>query len=115
MTSPARSTTTVSPTCTFKRSISSMLCRVEWLTVTPPTGTGSRSATGVSVPVRPTCTRMFRTRVAACWAAYLYATAQRGALAVLPSSSHRAISSTLMTTPSVWKESFSRFFSQWSQ
>ena len=31
-----------------------MLCSVERLTVTPPTCTGSSTATGVSVPVRPT-------------------------------------------------------------
>ena len=37
-----------------RRSTSSMLCSVERLTVTPPTATGSRIATGVSVPVRPT-------------------------------------------------------------
>ncbi|CSI91377.1 Uncharacterised protein [Vibrio cholerae] len=54
MTSPARRITTVSPTITPKRSISSALCNVALLTVTPPTNTGSNLATGVIAPVRPT-------------------------------------------------------------
>ena len=45
--------------CTPSRSISSMLCSVARLTVVPPIGTrASAHATGVSLPVRPTCTRM---------------------------------------------------------
>ena len=54
ITSPARSTNTVSPTRTSSRSISSWLCSVACSTVTPPIRTGSSTATGVSVPVRPT-------------------------------------------------------------
>ena len=51
--------------------ISSSLCSVARETVTPPTSTGFRCATGVSAPVRPTCTSMSSTAVTACRAAYL--------------------------------------------
>ena len=54
MTSPARCTTTVSPTRTSLRAISSSLCRVALETTTPPTVTGLSLAIGVSAPVRPT-------------------------------------------------------------
>ena len=54
MTSPARRITTVSPSRTSLRLISSMLCKVALLTVTPPTNVGARRATGVSAPVLPT-------------------------------------------------------------
>ena len=54
MTSPARSSSTVSPTRMSLRATSSMLCSETLRTVTPPTATGSSSATGVSTPVRPT-------------------------------------------------------------
>ena len=54
ITSPARLTTTESPTLNPKRSISSMLCKVVLLTVTPPTNTGFNRATGVITPVLPT-------------------------------------------------------------
>ncbi len=47
---PAFSTTTVSPTRTSLRSISSALCRLARLTVVPASSTGSRSATGVMAP-----------------------------------------------------------------
>ena len=50
--------------------------------MTPLIGTGFRCATGVSAPVRPTCTSMFSTSVSACRAGYLKAIAHRGALAV---------------------------------
>ena len=40
------------------RRISSSLCSVTLVTVVPPTNTGSRRATGVIAPVRPTCTSM---------------------------------------------------------
>ena len=58
ITSPPRSTSTQSPIFTPSRSISSMLCSVARLTVVPPMATGFSAATGVSLPVRPTCTRM---------------------------------------------------------
>ena len=45
---------TVSPTRMSLRAISSSLCSVARDTTTPPTVTGSSSATGVSAPVRPT-------------------------------------------------------------
>ena len=54
ITSPARRTITVSPSCRSRREISSILCKVALLTVTPPTKTGSKRATGVTAPVRPT-------------------------------------------------------------
>ena len=82
ITSPLRSTTTVSPICRPSRSISSSLCSVARETVTPLTTFGFRCATGVSAPVRPTCTSISTTSVSTCRAAYLNAMAQRGALAV---------------------------------
>lgn len=54
MTSPARRITTLSPMRNPRRSISSALCSVALLTSTPATCTGSRRATGVIAPVRPT-------------------------------------------------------------
>ena len=81
MTSPARRTMTQSPMRTSRRLISSSLWRVALLTVTPPTWTGSSRATGVTAPVRPTCTSMSSTRVISSWAGNLWATAQRGARA----------------------------------
>ncbi len=63
MTSPARRTITVSPICTSLRRISSSLCRVALETVTPPTNTGFKRATGVKAPVRPTWTSMSSTTV----------------------------------------------------
>ena len=56
ITSPALRTMTVSPTRTSLRSTSSSLCSVARATVEPATRTGSSSATGVSLPVRPTAT-----------------------------------------------------------
>ena len=64
---PAFSTTTTSPTRTSFRSISSALCRLARLTIVPANSTGSRSATGVIVPVLPTWTRMSRSRVFASY------------------------------------------------
>ncbi len=63
----------MSPTRTSSRSISSALCRVARATMTPPTLTGSRSATGVSAPVRPTWMMMAFSRVRACSAGNLCA------------------------------------------
>jgi len=63
ITSPARSTFTVSPTRISLRATSSALCSVARLIVTPPTSTGLSKANGVSVPVRPTETTMSWTRV----------------------------------------------------
>ena len=61
MTSPARRTITVSPTRMSLRAISIKLCSVALVTVTPPTNTGSKRATGVTAPVRPICTSMAST------------------------------------------------------
>ena len=66
MTSPARWTMTVSPTRTSLRRMSSSLCRVASLTVTPAICTGSSTAKGLRVPVRPTLTSMRRSLVVAC-------------------------------------------------
>ena len=71
MTSPPRSTCTQSPIFTPRRSISSWLCRVARLTVVPPMETGVSAATGVSLPVRPTCTKMSSTWVMPPRAAHL--------------------------------------------
>ena len=101
MTSPLRTTTTRSPICRPRRSISCALCSVACDTVTPPTCTGSRMARGVTAPVRPTCTSMSRTLVSACCAAGLQAIAQRGALAVAPNCRCSATASTLKTRPSI--------------
>ena len=53
ITSPALSTTTVSPTLISFLSISSSLCRVALETTTPPIFTGFIFATGVNAPVLP--------------------------------------------------------------
>ena len=95
MTSPARCTITMSPLRTSSRSISSALCRVARATITPPTLTGSRSATGVSAPVRPTWMRMSFSRVRACSAGNLWAIAQRGARLTKPRRSCQSMRSTL--------------------
>ncbi|MDT4855995.1 hypothetical protein FQZ97_903700 [compost metagenome] len=85
ITSPARRTITVSPTRTSLRRASSSLCRVALVTVTLPTNTGASLATGVSLPVRPTCTSMASTVVSCSCAGYLCATAQRGSRVTKPS------------------------------
>ena len=82
MTSPALRTITVSPTRTSLRRTSSSLCSVARATVEPATTTGSISATGVSLPVRPTCTAMSRRSVVFSSGGNLNAMAQRGARAV---------------------------------
>src|ERR1035437_2681289 len=112
MTSPERSTTTSSPIWRPRRSISSSLWSVARETVTPPTSTGLRQATGVRAPVRPTWTSMASTVVVACRAGYLYAMAQRGALAVKPSWRCCSTESTLTTTPSMSYGRASRLPSQ---
>ncbi len=78
ITSPARCTTTVSPTRTSLRSTSSWLWSEAFETVTPPTCTGRSFATGVSAPVRPTWTSMASITVVACCGGNLNAIAQRG-------------------------------------
>ena len=95
MTSPARCTTTVSPTRTSLRAISSSLCRVALETTTPPTVTGFSLAIGVSAPVRPTLMSIASTIVIAFSAGNLCATAQRGEREMKPSRSWSARSLTL--------------------
>ncbi len=75
ITSPARSISTRSPTFTPSRAISSRLCSVMCSMVTPETCTGATTATGVSAPVRPTCTWMSSTTVLPCRAGNLNAMA----------------------------------------
>ena len=86
ITSPALRTLTVSPTCTSLRRTSSSLCKVALVTVTPPTNTGCKRATGVMAPVRPTCTVISSTTVNASCAGNLCAIAQRGARETKPNS-----------------------------
>mmetsp|Transcript_4228 Transcript_4228/g.19170 ORF Transcript_4228/g.19170 Transcript_4228/m.19170 type:complete len:252 (-) Transcript_4228:984-1739(-) len=102
MTSPARSTTTLAPTPNFFLATSSKLCNVARATVAPPSSTGgSSSATGVSAPVRPTCTSTPTSVVTAVSAGNLCATAHLGALLSEPNSLCNPKSSTLYTTPSM--------------
>ena len=95
MTSPARCSSTVSPSRTSLRAISSSLCRVAFVTTTPPTVTGSSRATGVSEPVRPTWISIRRSTVVARSAGNLCATAQRGVREMKPSRACSATSFTL--------------------
>jgi hypothetical protein len=70
-------------------------------TVVPAMNTGSRTANGVTAPVRPTFTSIFRSRVSACSGGNLNAIAHRGNLDVVPSLARRAMLSSFTTTPSV--------------
>ena len=54
MISPAFRTIAVSPKCKSNSARRSLLCSVALETVVPAINTGRSSATGVSVPVRPT-------------------------------------------------------------
>ena len=101
ITSPARITTTSSPTRTSLRARSSSLWRVAVETVTPPTWTGSSIANGTRWPVRPTFQTTSRSFVVAVVGANFQAIAQRGSRPATPSSRHSARSSTLTTTPSI--------------
>ena len=109
MISPAFWITTVSPTRTSLRAISSALCRVARLTVVPGEGDGrqvghGRQLAGLadldadvrgpsSPPARPrTCTR----------------SPSAGSCSGCPAASRWPRSSTLMTRPSVWKSSVFR-------
>ena len=108
ITSPARSTTTSSPSRTSLRSRSSSLCRVAVLTVTPLTWTGSSIANGSRWPVRPTFQTILLSLVVAVEGGNFQATAQRGSRPATPSSRCSPRSSTLTTTPSISKSSWSR-------
>ena len=65
ITSPARRTMTVSPTRTSLASTWISLWSVALVIVTPATATGSSTANGVALPVRPTFTSMAR-RIVCC-------------------------------------------------
>ena len=101
MTSPALRTMTVSPGRTSLWRTWSSLCSVERPTVEPPTKTGSSTANGVALPVRPMETWMSRSTVVRSSGGSLNATAHRGALEVNPNACWTARSSTFTTTPSM--------------
>ena len=101
ITSPARRTMTVSPMRISLRLSSSSLCSVALVTLTPPTNTAFRRATGVIAPVRPTCTVMSSTMVCASSAGYLCAIANLGARDTNPNSFCWEKLFTLYTTPSI--------------
>ena len=71
MISAALRTRTTSPTRTSLRRISSSLCRPARCTTVPAKRTGSRLATGVRAPVRPTEMSMLRILVRASSGGYL--------------------------------------------
>ncbi|SHU99422.1 Uncharacterised protein [Mycobacteroides abscessus subsp. abscessus] len=71
ITSPALRITTVSPISTPLRLTSEALCRVANDTVDPATLTGVMYANGVTLPVRPTLTRMSSSSVVASSGGYL--------------------------------------------
>ena len=71
ITSPALRTTTVSPISTPLRLTSNGLCNVVRDTVDPATYTGLSTATGVTRPVRPTCTVMSSSSVLTSSGGYL--------------------------------------------
>ena len=101
MTSPAFRITTVSPISTPLALTTSWLCKVANSIVEPATFTGSTTAYGVARPVLPIETLMSRSLVFTCSGGYLKAIAQRGALAVKPSSRCSPSESTFTTTPSI--------------
>ena len=76
--------TTVSPTRMSFSDMLSALCKVARDTVVPDIKTGSSSATGVTAPVRPTCSVMDLSFVWALSARYFHATAHLGAWEVIP-------------------------------
>ena len=115
ITSPARITTTSSPSRTSFRVRSSSLCSVAVLTVTPLTWTGSSIANGSRCPVRPTFQTILFSLVVAVVGGNFQATAQRGSRPATPSSLCSPRSSTLATTPSISKSSASRRFSHQRQ
>ena len=85
MISPPFSTKTMSPMRKSNLAIWSALCKLACCTVVPPSCTGSRSATGVTAPVRPTWYFTSTNSVRARSVSNLYANAHRGLLAVFPS------------------------------
>src|SRR5881409_187443 len=84
ITSPARVTSTQSPSRMSFASIRSKLWSVAVVTVTPPISTGSSTAYGLRAPVRPTLIRISLSFVIWTSGANLRATAQRAELGVQP-------------------------------
>jgi hypothetical protein len=101
ITSPARWTMTTSPSRMSFRLMSSSLCRVAFVTVTPPTSTGSSCAHGLRFPVRPTRTWIFSSFVWVVSGAHLKARAQRGRPWSAPRRACWSSESTLITMPSI--------------
>src|SRR5439155_383642 len=100
ITSPARVTSTQSPSRMSFASIRSKLWSVAVVTVTPPISTGSSTAYGLSAPVRPTLIRISLSFVTWTSGANLRATAQRGSrLPTVPSSACSFSGLTFTTTP----------------
>ena len=82
-------------------------------TIVPESSTGSRLATGVIMPMRPTSNDTNLRRVTARSAGNLYAMAHRGDLAVKPRLSCWRMELTLNTRPSVATGRLRRSVSQW--
>ena len=101
ITSPARWTTTMSPSRICLRLMSSSLWSVARETVTPPTSTGSITAHGFSAPVRPTRMWIFSSFVSAVIGAHLKARAHRGRECNAPRRRCWSSESTLITIPSI--------------
>ena len=85
ITSPARTTITSSPALMSLRTMSSSLCSVASLIVTPPTATGASTAYGRRSPNFPTFHMTFSSRVTAVVGGNFQATAQRGSRPTDPS------------------------------
>ena len=101
MTSPALSISTVSPILMSLRLISSWLCSVALLTVTPETKTGSNFATGVSAPVLPTWISISFIIEKPFSAENLWAIAHLGTLDKFPNLPCSSKLFTLYTIPSI--------------
>ena len=99
--SPPFSTKTVSFRWRSSNLIWAWLCNEALFTLVPASCTGSRLATGVIAPVRPTWKETESSLVEAISAWNLYAMAHRGDLAVKPRSCCWLKELTLMTTPSI--------------
>ena len=101
MTSPLRTILTLSPIDICNLFTSPRLCNVTFSTVTPETVTGATLATGVIVPVLPTCQSTFKRTVIASSGGNFQAKAHRGWWAVIPSKSLLESKSNFITTPSI--------------
>ena len=108
MISPALRSTTRLPTRMSFSVMKSWLCKVARLTVVPANVTGANTPVGVRTPVRPTFTSISSNVVSFSSGGYLKASAHRGNLAVLPSSSRWEKSLTFTTAPSMGKENSPR-------